>query len=103
MTDRAEYRRWYSERAWWKLRSQRLKAEPWCRFCRQAGVMSAATIADHIRPHRGDRRLFFDRGNLQSLCKPCHDKIKQGVEARGYDTRIGSDGLPIDTNHPFYK
>ncbi len=103
MIGRADWRKWYSDREWWKLRSQRLKAEPWCRFCRQAGVMTAAEIVDHIRPHRGDRRLFFDTTNLQSLCRPCHDRTKQGIEARGYDARIGSDGLPSDPLHPFNR
>ena len=28
---------------------------------------------DHIIPHRGDRRLFWDRNNWQALCKSCHD------------------------------
>ena len=103
MLDRDEWRKWYRSRDWWKLRSQRLKAEPWCRFCRQAGVVTPAEIADHIQPHRGDKRIFFDQTNLQSLCKRCHDKTKQGIETRGYDTRLGPDGLPNDPRHPFNR
>ena len=30
---------------------------------------------DHIIPHRGDRKLFWDRDNWQALCKSCHAKI----------------------------
>jgi 5-methylcytosine-specific restriction protein A len=31
-----------------------------------------ATQTDHVRPHRGDRALFWDReGNWQSLCRTC--------------------------------
>lgn len=38
-------------------------------------------VVDHRRPHRGDERLFWDRSNLQSLCKsPCHDRHKQSLE-----------------------
>ncbi|MGE6740256.1 HNH endonuclease [Allorhizobium pseudoryzae] len=100
---RSEWRRWYSTKEWWKLRSSQIKTKPHCRFCAQSGVFRAAEIVDHVKPHRGDRALFFDPNNLQSLCKPCHDRLKQGAERRGYDSRIGPDGLPIDRGHPFYK
>ncbi|MCR8827199.1 HNH endonuclease [Photobacterium sp. TY 1-4] len=33
-----------------------------------------ATDVDHITPHKGDRRLFFDQSNWQSLCKSCHSR-----------------------------
>ena len=33
-----------------------------------------ATVVDHIIPHRGDQKLFWDQNNWQSLCKSCHDK-----------------------------
>lgn len=33
----------------------------------------AATVVDHIIPHRGDQKLFWDRSNWQALCKSCHD------------------------------
>ena len=36
---------------------------------------------DHIIPHRGDQKLFWDRNNWQALCKPCHDR-KTGKEDR---------------------
>ena len=29
---------------------------------------------DHIVPHRGDHRLFWDEQNWQPLCKACHDR-----------------------------
>ena len=40
---------------------------------RQSEVV-AAVVVDHIWPHKGDRALFWDRGNWQSLCKACHDR-----------------------------
>ena len=33
-----------------------------------------ATVVDHITPHRGDKKLFWDEDNWQPLCKRCHDK-----------------------------
>jgi 5-methylcytosine-specific restriction enzyme A len=41
--------------------------------CQAAGRLAAATVVDHIVPHRGDPVLFWDEGNWQSQCKPCHD------------------------------
>jgi 5-methylcytosine-specific restriction endonuclease McrA len=37
-------------------------------------------VCDHIKPHRGKEELFWDEGNLQTLCKPCHDSLKQAEE-----------------------
>lgn len=34
----------------------------------------AATVVDHIIPHKGDQYLFWDRSNWQPLCKLCHDR-----------------------------
>ena len=62
--------------------------------------MNAATLVHHKRPHRGDRELFLAWDNLASSCKPCHDVIEQGIEKRGYDKTIGSNGWPIDEDHP---
>lgn len=33
-----------------------------------------AKVVDHIIPHKGDTRLFWDEGTHQSLCKRYHDK-----------------------------
>ena len=35
---------------------------------------------DHIIPHRGDMRLFWDESNWQALCESWHDhKIEYGL------------------------
>lgn len=41
---------------------------------RKVGRLTQATVVDHIVPHRGDQKLFWDESNWQPLCKPCHDK-----------------------------
>lgn len=48
-------------------------------MCKAKGLVTLATVADHIVPHRGDRALFM--GALQSLCVPCHSVDKQREEA----------------------
>ena len=70
----AAYHGWYRLPIWVDdLRPTQLLAEPWCRECARRGVRTRATVVDHIHPHRGDWGKFVDRGNLQSLCKRCHD------------------------------
>ncbi|WP_431856615.1 HNH endonuclease [Azospirillum sp.] len=49
-------------------------------MCTEAGRITAASIADHVEPHRGDEAKFFDPQNTQSLCKSCHDSDKQRAE-----------------------
>jgi 5-methylcytosine-specific restriction protein A len=70
------------------LRAQTLREEPICRQCIADGYpwgMQAAvsTVADHIVPHKGNTRLFYDRKNLQGLCKRHHD-IKSATEDGGF-------------------
>lgn len=61
--------------AWRKARTEFLGYHPTCALCRYP-----STVVDHIKPHRGDMGLFWDRSNWQALCRPCHDRHKQRVE-----------------------
>lgn len=71
----AQWHGWYSLTVWTDdLRPNQLMREPWCRECARRGVRTKATVVDHVQPHRGDWARFTDRANLQSLCKPCHDR-----------------------------
>lgn len=92
------YRRLYNTRAWRDRRLALLSAEPLCRYCKALGRITAATVADHIVPHRGDRELFA--GELQPLCQSCHSAVKQREERGGYHSAVDLDGYPIDPNHP---
>lgn len=61
-------------RRWQKARKSYLEAHPLCVMCAKQGKYVRATVVDHIIPHRGDQKLFWDQNNWQSLCKSCHDK-----------------------------
>lgn len=50
-----------------------LAAHPLCVRCQSEGKIVPATVVDHIIPHRGDQKLFWDQKNWQPLCKSCHD------------------------------
>ena len=60
-----------------------LSKHPLCVTCRDIGRIVAAEVVDHIIPHRGDRKLFWDRSNWQSLCSRCHNGLKQRQEPEG--------------------
>lgn len=59
---------------WRKERNRYLKENPLCIHCKEEGKLTRATVVDHIKPHRGDKVLFWDESNWQPLCKKCHDK-----------------------------
>lgn len=58
---------------WVKARLRYLAQHPLCAICYQSGRTQKADVVDHIKPHRGDKSLFWDESNWQSLCKECHD------------------------------
>jgi 5-methylcytosine-specific restriction endonuclease McrA len=93
-------RQWYQlEKARRRAKLQ-LRLEPLCRYCQARGIITVATIADHVTPHNGDWNEFW-LGALQSLCASCHSGAKRAMELRGYDaSKIGDDGWPTDANHP---
>ena len=66
---------------WRKARLAYLAHHPLCRPCQAAKRVTVATIVDHIVPHKGDMRLFWDHDNWQPICQPCHD-TKTWQEAR---------------------
>lgn len=68
---------------WSKARAAYLRAHPLCVRCEAKGLVVAASVVDHIVPHRGDPKLFWDSGNWQPLCKVCHDH-KTATEDGGF-------------------
>lgn len=99
MMSKKSWHHLYNTAQWKQLRVAQLRAHPLCCYCRAQGKDEAATVADHKKPHKGDRVLFFDATNLQSLCKTCHDAAKQTLERTGVLPGCGLDGLPLDPMH----
>lgn len=79
-------RRWYKLAAWARRRAAQLAVEPLCRFCMGKGIVTVATVADHVVPHREDAERFWN-GALQSLCASCHSSAKQREERGGARVR----------------
>ena len=67
---------------WRKARLLHLQEHPLCVECLglTPSIVEAATVVDHIVPHKGDLKLFWNRRNWQSLCKRHHDikTMKEG-------------------------
>ena len=67
---------------WQCYRVEFLALNPICAI-RGEGCTLAATVVDHIKPHRGDRVLFMDQTNHQPACAHCHNAHKQREEQHG--------------------
>lgn len=95
--DRAEpWRAWYRTAKWKALRLEVLARDLWRCQWPGCGVTlkrgrddPRSAVVDHRRAHRGDAAAFWDEGNLQALCKACHDGPKQAAERAASGTREG--------------
>ena len=79
------WRKWYYTSRWKKLRQEVLIRDNYT--CQKTGVIcggyypsDTSPVIDHIKPHRGDKALFWDAANLQTVSKGYHDSIKQREE-----------------------
>jgi 5-methylcytosine-specific restriction protein A len=81
----ATVRSWYHSARWQALRLEVLARDLYT--CQQTGVLLVgkhpepnSPVVDHVVPHRGDERLFWDTGNLQAVSKKYHDGEKRSQE-----------------------
>jgi 5-methylcytosine-specific restriction enzyme A len=97
-------KRGYTTR-WGKAARRFLKHHPTCaRFGIDPKCKGLSEQVDHIVPHKGDLRLFWDRRNWQGLCKPCHSrKTLAERRARPVQNRVDLDGMPLDPAHHWNK
>lgn len=59
---------------WDKARKTFLLSHPLCAECERNGRVTAATVVDHVVPHKGNQELFWDTSNWQPLCVECHNR-----------------------------
>jgi hypothetical protein len=61
------------------------------------------TVADHIKPHRGDYALFR-LGKLRSLCVECHNALDANNHSPVCSrSPVRADGWPTDPRHPWNR
>ena len=96
--DIRERKRLYKKARWRRMRLRQLKKEPFCQCSACRDKKTVANVVDHIVPHRGSKKLFFDVTNLQSMSKRCHDSLKQSQErgGRGFNRGCDERGIPLD-------
>ena len=71
-------RRWYRTPRWEALRALVLREAGYtCALC---GQVFLALEVDHITKHEGSPARFWDRANLQALCRRCHQRKTQRGE-----------------------
>lgn len=101
----------YKTARWQRLRKAQLAAHPYCQCPHHDGKGLHAdhpdfggAVVDHKKKHKGDPKLFFDRRNLQTMTKHCHDKFKQSEEKGGAGFLKGCDvnGWPLDRSHEWH-
>ena len=98
-----QYRKLYKTARWQHIRSAQLRAHPLCAPCLRKGTVTIATVCHHLDPQTKLKPETFFAGPFESQCQPCHDGPTQQQERIGYSTEVGSDGLPVDPNHPFNR
>ena len=107
---RPEHSRGYDSQRWRRTSTAHLRQHPRCgdrapgtpsttdSLCQQSGRVNAATVTDHIVPHRGDTKLFWARDNRQSLCHVCHG-LKSKRERQSPTGRETRGGGSLHHNH----
>jgi len=80
---------------WRKARQSFLNKNPLCRKCQSIGIIKQADVVDHIKPHKGNQKLFWDKKNWQPLCYSCHSR-KTALE----DSRFTSWNSGEGTKNP---
>lgn len=87
--------RWYGLARWKRLREAQLALEPLCARCLASEIVTEATVVHHRRAHKGSETLFFDPDNLESICKPHHDRDGQLEDHGRTVVRFDASGWPI--------
>ena len=77
--DRPAHHALYNTTRWRRVRLLYLSGNPLCVKCKQDGVITPATVVDHVIDHKGDLMIFWDVTNWQSLCERCHNKKTGGT------------------------
>lgn len=72
----------YNSKLWCSTRFLKINQDPLCEKCRDFGIVRKAEIVHHIIPIREDPSLAYVVGNLQSVCRECHEKIHRNLKGK---------------------
>ncbi|MES2494624.1 MAG: hypothetical protein V4618_00790 [Pseudomonadota bacterium] len=68
---------------WAKASASYRREHPLCAYCALLDKVAAASLVDHLYPHRVYDGVFWERDWWVSSCGPCHSGMKQAVERQG--------------------
>lgn len=80
--EKKPYAHMYNSPQWKGPRGLRLfilRRDPVCKECHR----QMSSVADHVKDHRGDWKLFLDPNNVRGVCKPCHDRKTGSMHGGG--------------------
>src|SRR5262245_15980076 len=84
-------RRFHSGALWQETRALKLRMQPLCEEClRDGGKLEIASVVHHRADvsDRPDLAVAID--NLQSLCRPCHERIHGRARCEGWVGRTAA-------------
>lgn len=84
-------------RAWDLASKGHVRNDPLCRYCLLIGEHRAATLTDHLYPHRRFEGVFWIKTYWISCCDDCHVVFKQRIERKG---KAALDALAIRLGLP---
>ncbi|MGQ2989507.1 MAG: hypothetical protein ACT6RD_03400 [Brevundimonas sp.] len=84
-------------RAWDLASKGHVRNDPLCRYCLLIGEYRAATLTDHLYPHRRFEGVFWIKTYWISSCDDCHVGFKQRIERKG---KAALDALAIRLGLP---
>ena len=98
----------YNTANWQRLRKLKLQTNPLCESCSRLdrNRLVPATCVDHIIAINDGGHPFPALDGLAALCTSCHNRKTRIVEQQGkqlLDKGCDASGMPLDSNHPFYK
>ncbi|WP_423777679.1 HNH endonuclease signature motif containing protein [Dialister invisus] len=68
----------------WRVESKQFLADH--PMCSSPECHETATEVDHKIPHKGSKKLFWDKSNWQGLCHRCHSR-KTATEDGGFGNK----------------
>jgi 5-methylcytosine-specific restriction endonuclease McrA len=96
----------------WRAASKAFRSRPenaLCIDCKARGLIVASAHTDHIVPHHGDLKLFWDPANWAPRCTGCHssktraDEVEARTGKRPLRRGCDASGFPLDPRHPWQQ
>lgn len=83
--------------AWEKARAGFLAKHPWCECPEHKGTPNPppSDTVDHIKPHKGDKTLFWDRSNWRAMAHACHSRATASFDGGFGNARREGKSTPL--------